>query len=214
MTTGATTGSSTGSSTGNEPAKARRGRPGYDQESVLRIATDVFNRRGYDGTSMDDLAHELHLSKSAIYHHVDSKEELLRHALAESLDALTAMMDDAESSPGDSLARLRWVVSRSVEVLVAHLPSVTLLLRVHGNSPVEVEALRRRRDIDHRLAVMVQAAADDGAIRRDIEPALVSRLLFGMVNSLTEWYRHDGRNDPSHVAGAMALIAFDGLTAD
>lgn len=197
-----------------EPTRSRRGRPGYDQAAVLRIATDVFNRRGYDGTSMDDLAHELHLSKSAIYHHVDSKEELLRHALGESLDALTAMMDEVESAPGDSLTRLKRVVARSVEVLVEHLPSVTLLLRVHGNSPVEVDALRRRRDLDHRLAVMVQAAADDGAIRPDIEPALVSRLLFGMVNSLTEWYRHDGGNDPAHVAGAMARIAFDGLTAD
>nr|WP_218852647.1 TetR/AcrR family transcriptional regulator [Spelaeicoccus albus] len=177
----------------------------------MRIATDVFNRRGYEGTSMDHLAKELHLSKSAIYHHVDSKEELLHHALSTSLDALTAMMDDVESSPGDSITRLRRVIERSVEVLLEHLPSVTLLLRVHGNSPVEIEALRRRRELDHRLADMVRAAARDDAIRRDIDPALVSRLLFGMVNSLTEWYRKDESGDPSRIAGAIALIAFDGL---
>ena len=48
----------------------RRGRPGYDQETVLRRAIDLFNRQGYDATSMGDLARELGLTKSAIYHHV------------------------------------------------------------------------------------------------------------------------------------------------
>lgn len=196
-----------------DAGRSRRGRPGYDQASVLRIATDVFNRRGYEGTSMDHLAKELNLSKSAIYHHVNSKEELLRHALSMSLDALTEMMDDVESSPGDSLTRLRRVIERSVQVLLANLPSVTLLLRVRGNSAVEVEALRRRRELDHRLADMVTAAAEDGAIRRDIDPALVSRLLFGMVNSLTEWYRQDEPGDPAQVAGAITRITLDGLTA-
>uniref|UniRef100_UPI002B276CF6 helix-turn-helix domain-containing protein n=1 Tax=Nocardioides sp. TaxID=35761 RepID=UPI002B276CF6 len=58
-------------------AVPRRGRPGYDQQTVLRRAVDLFNRQGYDGTSMGDLARELGLAKSAIYHHVDSKESLL-----------------------------------------------------------------------------------------------------------------------------------------
>ena len=88
--------------------------------------------------------------------------------------------------------RLRRVVERSVHVLVAHQPAVTLLLRVRGNSEPEVEALRRRRDLDGRLAALVRAAVDEGALRADLSPELVSRLLFGMVNSLVEWYRPDG----------------------
>jgi hypothetical protein len=75
---------------------------------------------------------------------------------------------------------------------------VTLLLRVHGNSEVELAALRRRRALDDRLAGLVQAAADEGALRDDIPPDLISRLLFGMVNSLVEWYRPDGKVDPSY----------------
>ena len=59
------------------PARTRRGRPGHDLESVLQGAVRVFNERGYDGTAMEDLSHELGISKSAIYHHVESKEQLL-----------------------------------------------------------------------------------------------------------------------------------------
>ena len=84
------------------------------------------------------------------------------------------------------------MVRRSVEVLVDHQPAVTLLLRVHGNSEIEKAALDRRRRIDTRLAALVGRAADEGALRADLDPDLVSRLLFGMVNSLVEWYRPSG----------------------
>ena len=71
----------------------RRGRPGHDQQTVLRVAIELFNRQGYDATSMGDLARELGLTKSAIYHHVPSKEHLLERALDEALDGLTTALD-------------------------------------------------------------------------------------------------------------------------
>jgi len=196
----------------SETGGARRGRPGHDQETVLRRAVELFNRRGYDGTSMGDLARELGFSKSAIYHHVPSKSHLLEQALDEALDGLTAVISAAEQNTSvGAYERLRQVVHQSVEVLVAHQPAVTLLLRVRGNSEVELEALRRRRAIDDRLAELVRAAVDEGALRDDIPPDLASKLLFGMVNSLVEWVRPDGRYDEHQLADALAALAFDGL---
>ena len=188
---------------------ARRGRPGYDQQTVLRRAVEVFNRQGYDGTSMGDLARELGVGKSALYHHVPGKQALLSQALDEALDGLTAVLD----RPAGSTAydRLRAAVRDSVRVLVEHLPAVTLLLRVRGNSEVELAALRRRREIDDRLAALVAAAAAEGSLRADLPPDLVSRLLFGMVNSLVEWYRPGGPVDADQLADALATLAFEGL---
>jgi AcrR family transcriptional regulator len=200
-----------------EPASAPRrgrGRPGYDQATVLRRAIGLFNRKGYEGTSIADLAAELGFSKSAIYHHVPSKEHLLAQALDEALDELTAVVRDArDESGGTAYERLRSVVRRSARVLVAHQPAVTLLLRVRGNSPVEKEALARRRWIDAQLAQLVRAAAAEGAIRDDLPPEVVSRLIFGMVNSLVEWFRPDGEMTVAAVADAITAIAFDGLDA-
>jgi AcrR family transcriptional regulator len=193
----------------------RRGRPGYDQETVLRRAIEVFNRQGYEGTSIGDLAKELGLAKSSIYHHVPSKEHLLSAALDEALDGLSAAIDTAtEEAPGTSAYdRLRTAVQQSVEILIAHLPAVTLLLRVHGNSEVELAALERRRAIDMKLASLVRAAVDEGALRDDIDPDVISRLLFGMVNSLIEWYRPGGPVDADVLASSIATLAFDGLAA-
>lgn len=196
-------------------AAPRRGRPGYDQESIVRAAIGVFNRRGYDSTSMEDLAKELGLTKSAIYHHVPSKSHLLETALDEGLNALSQVIAAARAPHGgdDAYARLRSAVTQSVEVLVEHLPAVTLFLRVRGNSAIEIEALRRRREINRNLASLVQDAVDEGALRSDIEPELISRLLFGMVNSLIEWYKPEVSDDAHAVAEALTKIAFDGLAA-
>jgi AcrR family transcriptional regulator len=180
---------------------------------VLRRAVDLFNEQGYDGTSMGDLARELGFSKSAIYHHVPSKTHLLSEALDEALDGLTEVIDEASrETPGrTAYARLRRAVQMSVEVLVEHQPAVTLLLRVRGNSEVELAALERRREIDARFAALVQEAVDEGSLRDDVSPALVSRLLFGMVNSLVEWHRPGGTVDAAQLSAAITTIAFDGL---
>lgn len=191
----------------------RRGRPGYDQETVLRRAIDLFNRQGYDATSMGDLARELGLTKSAIYHHVPSKEHLLAWGLDEALDALSSTVTALGATTSESAElRLRTAIRSSVEILVDHLPAVTLLLRARGNSEVEQAALDRRRAIDDALAELVRDAVREGSLRTDIEPELISRLLFGMVNSSIEWFHPEGTVGADALADAITGIAFDGLS--
>jgi AcrR family transcriptional regulator len=192
------------------PAR-RRGRPGYDLESLLGVAVEVFNERGYDGTSMEDLSRRLGIAKSAIYHHVQRKEQLLQLALDRALGGLGAVVARARALDGTAMARLELLVHGSVEVLERELPYVTLLLRVRGNTEVERSALERRRQFDRYAASLVRQAERDGDIRPDIDPAVTARLLFGMVNSVAEWYRpgHGGAD----VASALSAIAFDGLRA-
>ncbi|WP_448612014.1 TetR/AcrR family transcriptional regulator [Geodermatophilus sp. URMC 60] len=196
-----------------DPARTRRGRPGHSLDSLLDIAVAVFNERGYDATSMDELATRLGVTKSAIYHHVSSKVELLRLALDRALDALFAVTEEPGATTGPAIDRLEHVVRGSVGVLAAELPFVTLLLRVRGNSPVEQEALRRRRQFDRVVTDLVRAAEEQGDVRPDVDPAVTSRLLFGTVNSLTEWYRPDGGLSADDLADALVATTFQGLRA-
>jgi AcrR family transcriptional regulator len=188
----------------------RRGRPGYDRESLLAVAVRLFNERGYDGTSMEDLSRKLGITKSAIYHHVASKEELLRLAVSRALDALFAVA--AELDPAaPAIDRLEHLVRSSVVVLVEQLPFVTLLLRVRGNTRAEREALARRREFDRLVADLVAEAAAAGDLRADVDPGTAARLLFGMVNSVAEWYRHRSAASAADLAHAVGTVAFHGL---
>jgi len=198
--------------TAGHPERRRSRRPGYDLDTLLLVAATTFTERGYDGTSMEDLARKLGITKSAIYHHVSGKDELLRLATNRALDGLSTAVDEAAAINGRAIDRLEHVVRSSVDVLVGELPFVTLLLRVRGNTPVERHAIARRREIDHAISALVAQAEAEGDVRPDVDPAVTARLLFGMVNSLVEWYRpsRDGA-DRADLADAICKIAFTGL---
>jgi len=105
-----------------------------------------------------------------------------------------------------------------VQVLTEQLPYVTLLLRVHGNTETERWALDRRRHFDRLVTGLVTEAATEGQVRADVDPAVVTRLLFGMINSLVEWYDPDAGPrgstrpvSPQTLADAVVRLAFGGL---
>ena len=194
-----------------ERVPARRGRPGHSLDSLLDAAVALFNERGYEATSVDEVATRLGVTKSAIYHHVPSKVELLRLALDRALDALFAVTSETGATTGPAIERLEYVVRGSVRVLTAELPFVTLLLRLRGNTEVERTALHRRREFDRIVTGLVGAAEHEGDVRTDVDPAVISRLLFGTVNSLTEWYRPGGDLSAADLADAVVTITFSGL---
>jgi AcrR family transcriptional regulator len=196
---------------GDQIAPKRRGRPGLDLATVVERSVEVFNERGFDGTSMEDLAKRIGISKSAIYHHVPSKDALLGLALDRALSGLERVADEARRSDAPAVDRLELLMRESVAVLVDQLPYVTLLLRVRGNSDVERQALARRRRLDRLAAGLVKDAVGAGELRPDVDPAVTARLLFGMVNSLTEWLRPAGPHDAAELADAVGAAVFDGL---
>ncbi|QKJ20112.1 TetR/AcrR family transcriptional regulator [Microbacterium hominis] len=193
------------------PAAPRRGRPGYDRAQVLEAAVALFIEQGYDATSVADLAARLGVTKSALYHHFAAKEQLLALALDEALDALEGVLDEPAATAGTPVERVDAVLRGAVRVLVDRLPYVTLLLRVRGNSDIERAALARRRAFDHRVTELVAAAQAAGQVRADIDSAVATRLIFGMVNSLTEWYRPGGPVDAERLAHDVVATALDGL---
>jgi AcrR family transcriptional regulator len=233
---GAGAGAGAGGGGGGAAAAVAVRRDSHTVQSLLAVAVEVFNVRGYDGTSMEDLAKAAGITKSSIYHHVAGKDELLRLAVTRALDGLFAVLEEPGAVVAEgrrAVDRVEYVVRATCRELVENLPYVTLLLRVRGNTPTEREALERRRDFDHRVAGLVAEAIEEGDLRSDLDPRLTARLVFGMVNSVTEWYRPQraeagtaagagtgvsagvGRSESGEsaadIADAVAGLVFDGL---
>lgn len=202
------------------PAGARKiGRPSkkhrapYDIEAVTNAAVRVFNRRGYEAASMEDVARETGITKSSLYYHVSGKEELLARALERSFKWLLGVLDEPGAKSGTPLERLRHIVYRSVIITLEFVQEVELLQRVKGNTPTERDAMARRRRFDRAVAALVAEAATARQIRADADAALLTRLIFGMGNSITQWYRREGRLGSEQIAQAMTLLVFEGIVA-
>lgn len=193
----------------------KRGRPGYEREELLSICVRAFNEYGYEATSMGVLADALGITKSAIYHHVKSKEEILEYALNRALVSLEEVFDAAESLEDSSPAEaVEFVTRQTVYALVEQFDNVTLLLRLRGNSQVETEALERRRELTNRLSVLVKTAQEAKEIRQDISDRTIARLIFGMINSLATWYRPERGENVEKLADAVVQMAFDGMAGE
>jgi AcrR family transcriptional regulator len=174
------------------------------------VALAVFAERGFDGASMENVAAQAGITKAAIYHHVTGKEALLERGLNRALEALFGVLDEPGAVRGRPIERLRFIVGRVVELVVALRPELTVLVRVRGNTEVERRALERRRAFDSAVAAIVREAQAAGEFRAAFDPAIVVRLVFGMCNSLVEWYRPDGALPAGTIAASIVQLVFDG----
>jgi AcrR family transcriptional regulator len=185
----------------------------YDIDSVTDVAFAIFAERGFDAASMEDVARAAGITKASIYHHVPSKEALLARGLDRALAALFGVLDEPDVRQGSARERLAAIVRRVAEITMSMRAEVSVLFRVRGNSTTEREAMERRRTFDARITELVREAQSAGEIRADIEAALVVRLIFGMSNSVVEWYRPDGRAPAALIAQAIEGIVSEGIDA-
>lgn len=178
---------------------------------MLEVIAQVFTDYGYDAASLEIIAQHLGLSKSAVYHHFASKEEMLQMALDWVLGTLEDIFADAEKSSVDAREKIRIIITKAVHVATTKRQYLTLLLRLHGNSDVEKKALERRRALTTRLVSIFEKAKKEGSLRKDLDPWLAARYAFGLVNSLVEWYRPAGTISPSELADSVFTFIETGL---
>jgi AcrR family transcriptional regulator len=189
----------------------RRGRPGYDRDGMLAVIVDAFNYHGYDATSLGIIAQRLGLSKSAVYHHFSSKEEMLELAVGKALGALEQVFESPEATEGPVDLRIRHVLRGAVRVACEQQPYLTLLLRLRGNTDAQRHAMQRRREFDRRLRHLFELGREEDSLRDDVDPGIAERLTFGLVNSIVEWYRPDGPLTPDQLADAVVAFVRSGL---
>lgn len=183
----------------------------HDANSLLDVAVRVFNERGYDGTSMEHIAAAAGITKSSIYHHVASKEALLGTALQRAAAALNAALPTDQLRPGErAIDTVERVIRQTTTALLHDIDVITLFLRVRGNSPTEQWALQQRREFDRRVSDLVRQAAVDGDIRAELDPAVLTRLIFGAINSLIDWYK-PGALAADQVADQVCALALSGI---
>lgn len=97
------------------------------KDVILDEATRLFAERGYDGTSMADLAERVGLRKASLFHHFASKEELRAAVLDRLVHEVGGAIAAAASAEGDYVERLD-ALSDAIVTLLGEQPFVARLL--------------------------------------------------------------------------------------
>jgi AcrR family transcriptional regulator len=184
------------------------------RQEILRTAARLFQQQGYDATSMNDVAAALKLSKGGLYHHFQSKDEILFNIMSHAMDITEARVinvvrriDGMGASGGATEARLRTLIRLHIEVVLSPEDrEITVML--HENHPLP-PALRRKINarkkdylhfVEHLIADVqrdVQRSAQRDVQRKPDSPSTVrpraaALALVGMINWIYQWYKPDG----------------------
>ena len=173
------------------------------REVLLREAGASFNRRGYHGTSLAEIAKKLGVTKAALYTYVPSKEDLLYYCHDSAMDTAIESLHKARAGHGSGLQKLSATLLNYLETMLGEDGAYVVLLEENAMKPVHMRAIVRRRDqFEQGLRGLVAEGVADGSIV-PCNPKLAVFMLMGALNWSRKWYRPEGDWSGQQIAHAL-----------
>jgi len=176
------------------------------RSSIVRAAAQCFNRSGFHGTSMDDIAARLGVTKAALYRYVTTKHELLFASFNMAMDSSFANLDRGDKEGANGLDKLRIALRGYLGDLIGVLGHPVVLLEESALLPEQSRAIIARRDAaEARYRGLVSLGVEDGSIA-PCNPKLTVFAIFGAINWVPKWYRRDGELSADEVVESLVTF--------
>ena len=181
-------------------------------DHIYRVAADIMCRKGYEATSMNDIADAVGLTKAGIYHYIRGKEDLLFEIMSYGMD----MVDQDVIGPAQEIAdagqRLRTIVERHTRRILEVGGAVTILLEeMSALTPAHRRVIRSRKRAYFELIRQTLAQLSAEGKLRDVNLTVATFSLLGMINWISRWYRNDGKLMPEEIVKDFLNVAVNGL---
>ena len=190
--------------------------PTDSRHEILRTAARLFQQRGYDATSMNDVAAALKLSKGGLYHHFESKDEILFHIMSQAMELTEERVINPVRSIADPEQRLRALVRLHIELVMSPRDrEITVMLHEnHPLSPVLRKRINaRKKDYVHFVENLIaEVQRDPGrAWRGKVTPRAAAFALLGMINWVYQWYKPEGELQAATLVPQWTELVFGGI---
>jgi len=183
------------------------------RQEILRTAARLFQQRGYDATSMNDVAAALKLSKGGLYHHFQSKDEILFHIMSHAMDITEERVIKAARGVLDPEERLRTLIRLHIDVVLsARDREITVML--HENHPLPPSLRKqinaRKKDYIHFVEGVIADTQKARGSSGTVTPRAAAFALMGMINWNYQWYRPGGELREADLVRQYTDIFFAG----
>jgi TetR/AcrR family transcriptional regulator, cholesterol catabolism regulator len=179
---------------------------------ICRTAAQLFRDRGFDATSVSDVARALGMTKAGLYHYFESKEALLFEIMSYGLDRVRDEVVIPARAVRDPEERLHQIVMRHASIATQGRGAVT-----HLGDEIRALPPNARRQLEERMRKYLELVRDTlvelkaAGRLRDVDPTVAAFSLIGMILWLPRWFRQDGRLSQQQVAKELAKLALGGL---
>lgn len=183
------------------------------REVLLREAAASFNRRGYHGTSLAEIAKKLGVTKAALYTYVPSKEELLYFCHDSAMDTAIESLHKAREGGGTGLQKFSATLLNYLEMMLGEEGGYVVLLEENAMKPAHVRAIVKRRDqFEQGLRELVEEGIADGSIV-PCSPKLAVFMAMGALNWGRKWYRPNGEWSGTQIAHTLTEMLARSLSS-
>ncbi len=183
------------------------------RKAIIREAAKVFNRRGSHGTTLDDVAERLGVSKAALYRYVQNKNDLLYACHEEAMDIARESMDRGEAEGRTGLEKIQLGMKDYLREMIGAMGVPVLILEENALSGEQAARIINLRDaFEKRMRRLVEEGITDGSIL-PLNPKLAIFMLLGAVHWVTKWYSPEGPWTAEEVADALVEMTMRGLAA-
>jgi AcrR family transcriptional regulator len=196
-------------------AGVRPPRPGRQGE-ILDVFTELVAEKGYDMTSVSDIAGRLQLSKGTIMYHFGSKDQMLREMSLQYMRARTEELRLIEETVEGSDARVHALILSLVTSYRddrAFSVAFSREFMRFANDEVMKDVRDLRRSYVEKLESLLSEGMDQGVFRRT-DARIVALQIIGMCNWTWTWFRPAGRLSADDVATVFAETTLSGLLSD
>ncbi len=185
----------------------------FTRDRVFEVAAEVFHRKGYDNTSMSDVASAAGLTKAGLYHHVSSKESLLYTALDSGLDLTESYVMKPLEEISDPLDRLKAMIDLHLRLVLEerNLEVTGLLHECKTLSTADRARINRRKKEYVRMVTKLIADAFKKYNVKEVNPKLAAFALLGMLNWTYQWYKASGSNSREEIVKNFQQIFLQGI---
>jgi len=179
---------------------------------IYRTAAQIILRKGYDATSINDIANALGMTKAGLYHYINGKKELLFDIMNFGLDELDEEVATPAGEIEEPVERLRFIIASHAKLVTRGQGAITILVdEITALTPAQNRIItRRKREYFNRLRELLNKLKDEGKLQ-DVDTTAATFSLLGMISWLSRWFRHDGKMTQEQVADQITKIALNGL---
>lgn len=180
---------------------------------ILNVAAKLFKEKGFNATSIQDIANEIGIEKGAIYYWVKSKDDILYQLIeneGERFVRNVSKIIDEKTSPQNKLEKF---IKKHIEVLTENIDKASVFFNEQKALPKKWQSkIKEFRDkYENILRKIIEEAQKEGKIRDDIEPKMIGFAVLGMINWIYHWFSKEKGYTPKEIGKIFWEIIYNGI---
>lgn len=184
-------------------------------ELIIDAAASIFRRKGYDATSLQEIADEVGILKGSMYHYIDTKEDLLFAIIQRNHQRIITADPEWRKLADDPVAALRSFIEGHMRRSLEHSADSIIFFRDFRALSADraAEIVQAQHDYDQDFRDLVERAVAEGLLRPGVTPTFAARAVFGMANWIHYWYDPRGSISAEEVVAELSTYAVASLLA-